>query len=167
VRGRSYKILADVEITDPNCSGVIFAAGARFGGHSLFIKDKKLFYVYNFLGIKPEQKFVSPELKPGKYTLGMEFTRENAGPNHESLGKTKLYVNDKVVAEGPMRAQVGKFSLGGDGLCVGFDSEDAVSEEYKGSSAFKGGTILGVAVTHEKTQYLDLEMLAAGAFARD
>ena len=70
VRGRSYKILADVEITDANCSGVIFAHGSRFGGHALFIKDKKLHYVYNFLGIKPEQKFVSPELKPGKYTLG-------------------------------------------------------------------------------------------------
>ena len=80
VRGRSYKILADVEITDPNCSGVIFAHGSRFGGHSLFIKDKKLHYVYNFLGIKPEQQFVSPELKPGKYTLGMEFTREKARP---------------------------------------------------------------------------------------
>jgi hypothetical protein len=167
VRGRSYKILADVEITDLNCSGVIFAAGSRFGGHLLFIKDKKLHYVYNFLGIKPEQKFISRELKPGQYTLGMEFTRESAGKFKESVGKTKLYVNDKVVAEGPMRAQVGKFTLGGDGLCVGYDSEDAVSEEYKGSSPFKGGTILGVAVTHEKAQYLDLETLAAGAFARD
>ena len=94
-------------------SGVIFAHGSRFGGHSLFIKDKKLYYVYNFLGIKPEQQFVSPELKPGKYTLGMEFTRESAGKYHESLGKTKLYVNDKVVAEGPMRTQVGKFTLCG------------------------------------------------------
>jgi arylsulfatase len=167
VRGRSYKILADVEITDPNCSGVIFAAGSRFGGHSLFLKDKKLYYVYNFLGIKPEQKFISQELKPGKYTLGMEFTRESAGKFKESVGKTKLYVNDKVVAEGPMRAQVGKFTLGGDGLCVGYDSEDAVSEEYKGSSPFTGGTILGVAVTHEKAQYLDLETLAMAAFARD
>ncbi|MEI6915662.1 MAG: arylsulfatase, partial [Armatimonadota bacterium] len=69
VRGRSYKILADVEITDPDCSGVIFAHGSRFGGHALFIKDKKLYYVYNFLGIKPEQQFISPELKPGNYTL--------------------------------------------------------------------------------------------------
>ena len=84
VRGRSYKILADVEITDPNCSGVIFAHGSRFGGHSLFIKDKKLYYVYNFLGIPPEQQFIGPELKPGKYTLGMEFTREKAGQYHES-----------------------------------------------------------------------------------
>ena len=38
---------------------MIFAHGSRFGGHSLFIKNRKLYYVYNFLGIKPEQKFVS------------------------------------------------------------------------------------------------------------
>jgi arylsulfatase len=35
-----YKIIANIEITAPNCSGVIFAHGARFGGHSFFIKDK-------------------------------------------------------------------------------------------------------------------------------
>jgi len=167
VRGRSYKILADVEITDPNCSGVIFAHGSRFGGHALFMKDKKVHYVYNFLGIKPEQKFVSPELAPGKYTLGMEFTRTGAGDYAASVGTTKLYVNDKVVAEGPMKTQPGKFTLCGDGLCVGKDSADAVSEEYKTPGDFEGGTIQFVAVTTEKAQYLDLETLAAGAFAAD
>jgi len=167
VRGRSFKILADVEITDPNCSGVIFAHGSRFGGHALFIADRKLHYVYNFLGIKPEQTFVSPELKPGKYTLGMEFIRESAGPNRESVGKTKLYVNDKVVAEGPMRAQVGKFTLSGDGLCIGYDSGDAVSAGYKSPGTFTGGTIHFVGVTTEKAQYLDLEKLAAAALSVD
>ena len=54
VRSRSYKILANVEITDPNAHGVIFAHGSRFGGHAIFIKDRKLYYVYNFLGIAPE-----------------------------------------------------------------------------------------------------------------
>ena len=166
-RGRSYKILADVEITDANCSGVIFAHGSRFGGHALFIKDKKLQYVYNFLGIKPEQTFVSPELKPGKYTLGVEFIREKAGKYHESLGTTTLYVNDKAVTEGPMRTQPGKFTLSGDGLCIGCDSGDAVSAGYKSPGEFKGGTILFVGVTVEKAQYLDLEKLAAGAFASD
>src|SRR5262249_46207846 len=41
IRGRSYKILANVEV-GAGCSGVIFAHGSRFGGHALFIKDKKL-----------------------------------------------------------------------------------------------------------------------------
>jgi arylsulfatase len=166
IRGRSYKILADVEIGD-KCSGVIFAHGSRFGGHTLFVKDMKLHYVYNFLGIKPEQKFVSEALKPGKYSFGMEFVREKAGPHHESLGKTKLYVNDKVVAQGDMKTQPGKFTLSGDGLCVGRDSGDAVSEGYQSPGTFKGGKIQFVAVTVEKAQYLDLEKLAAAAFAID
>ena len=166
-RGRSYKIIANVEITDPNCSGVIFAHGSRFGGHALFIKDQKLYYVYNFLGIKPEQQFVSTELKPGKYSLGMEFSRESAGKYQESLGSTKLYVNDKVVAQGPMKTQPGKFTLSGDGLCVGRDSGDAVSQEYKTPGEFEGGTIEVVGVSVEKAQYLDLEKVAAMAMATD
>jgi arylsulfatase len=36
---------------------------------------------------------------------------------------------------------------------------------YKGPAKFKGGTILFVGVTVEKAQYLDLELLAAGALA--
>jgi len=164
-RGRSYKILADVEIKDANTSGVIFAHGSRFGGHALFIKDKKLYYVYNFLGIKPEQKFMSQELKPGKYTLGFEFIREKAGEYGESMGKGKLYVNENVVAEAAMRAQVGKFTLSGDGLCVGFDSGDNVSEEYKAPGKFTGGIILAVKVNVGKDQYLDLEQKAKAAFA--
>jgi hypothetical protein len=167
VRGRSYKILANVELKE-NAKGVIFAHGSRFGGHSLFIKDHKLYYVYNFLGIKPEQMFVTKTpLKPGKYTLGMEFIRESTGKYGESIGKTKLYVNDKVVAEGPMRTQAGKFTLSGDGLCIGYDSGDAVSQQYKAPGTFKGGTIFGVGVTVEKAQYIDLEQEATRALLRD
>ena len=158
IRGRSYKILANVEITDKNASGVIFAHGSRFGGHALFIKNRRLYYVYNFLGIKPEQVFKSSVvLKPGKYTLGMEFIREDKGEYGESLGRTKLYVNEKVVAEGPMKTQPAKFTLSGDGLCVGYDSGDAVSSLYKTPGEFEGGTIDAVGVTVEGTPYVDLE----------
>jgi arylsulfatase len=116
-------------------------------------------YVYNFLGIKPEQHFVSSEeLKAGKYVLGMEFTREGEGPHKENLGKMKLYVNDKVVAEGPMKTQLGKFGLGGGGLTVGYSGADAVSQEYQAPATFKGGTIRFVEVAVDKSQYLDREM---------
>jgi arylsulfatase A-like enzyme len=167
VRGKSFKIIANVEI-EADASGVIFAHGSRFGGHSLFIKDHKLYYVYNFLGIKPEQQLVSTTtLKPGKYTFGMEFTKEKAGEHGESIGTAKLYVNDKEVATGPMRAQVGKFTLVGDGLCVGFDSGDNVSQLYKSPGEFEGGTISFVTVNVGKEQYLDLENEAARAWAKE
>lgn len=170
LRGRSYKILADVNIETPEASGVLFAHGSRFGGHSLFIKDKKLYYVYNFLGIPPEQKFVSKEvLAPGKYTLGVEFIREKAGEYHESIGTTKVYINDRVVAEGPMRTQTGKFTLCGDGLCVGRDSADAVAAEYtpETQGKFVGGTIKFVEVSVGKEQYRDLEQEMAAAMSVD
>jgi hypothetical protein len=80
-------------------------------------------------------------LKPGKYTLGMEFPRTRAGPHHKSLGTMKLYVNDQVAAEGHMKTQPGKFTISGDGLCFGYDSGDAMSAEYKMPGTFHGGTI--------------------------
>ena len=77
----------------------------------MFIKDRKLHSVSNFLGIKPEQEFVSTvELKPGKYILGMEFTRIKAGRTASLICAYQLYVNDQVVAEGPMKTQPGKFA---------------------------------------------------------
>jgi hypothetical protein len=166
VRGKSFKIVANVDITDANASGVIFAHGSRFGGHSLFIKDHKLYYVYNFLGIK-EQQLVSAVLKPGKYTLGMEFTNEKAGEHNESIGTAKLFINDKEVATGPMTAQVGKFTLVGDGLCVGWDSGDPVSKLYKSPGEFKGGSIAFVKVSTGKERYIDLETEAARAWAKE
>jgi len=167
VRGRSYKILADVDL-DADASGVIFAHGSRFGGHALFIKDHKLHYVYNFLGIAPEQDFVSSvTLTKGKHTLGMEFVRDTTGSHGESIGHMNLYVDDKIVAKGPMRTQLGKFTLAGDGLCVGFDSADAVSHQYKAPNAFKGGTILGVGVTVEKVAYENLEAEAKRALMHE
>src|SRR5262249_16203211 len=110
----------------------------RFGGHTLFLKNRKLYYVYNYLGIKPEQQFVSKSnVTAGKHTFGLEFTRATKGERGESIGATKIYIDDQVVAEGPKKTQPAKFTLRGDGLCVGFDSGDAVSQEYKAPGKFK------------------------------
>jgi arylsulfatase len=166
IRGRSYKILANVDITDPNASGMIMTEGSRFGGHAFFVRDRKLHYVYNFLGIRPEQHFISKsDLTKGKHTLGLEFTREKAGEHGESIGSAKLYIDDQLVAEGPMKTQPGKFGLGG-GLRVGYNSGDAVSQAFRTAGRFQGGKVFGVGVTVEKTQYRDLEQEARRMLAR-
>jgi arylsulfatase len=166
LRGRSYKLVVDVDLSE-GAQGVLFAHGSRFGGHTLFVKDNKLTYVYNFLGIPPEQSFTSGELTPGPHTMGVEFVREKAGEYGESLGTTRLFVDDEVVAEGPMRAQIGKFTLCGDGLCVGFDSADAVSRQYTNPFPFTGGSLLEVVVDVSEEAYLDLELEAAAAMSRE
>jgi arylsulfatase len=74
----------------------------------------------------------------------------------KSTGTMKLCIDEDVVAEGPMKTQP-KFTLSGDGLCVAYDSGDAVSELYQSPGEFEGGIIQAVGVTVEGTPYVDLE----------
>jgi hypothetical protein len=93
--------------------------------------------------------------------------KESTGEHHEGLGTTRLYVDEDVAAEGPMRTQVAQFTLCGDGLCVGRDSGDAVSKEYSAPGTFTGGTILQVEVSIGDDQYVDLERQAHAMLARE
>ena len=52
VKNQSVTITADVEIPAGGASGVILAQGGRFGGWSLYVKDGKPAYTYNFVGLK-------------------------------------------------------------------------------------------------------------------
>ena len=59
--------------------------------------------------------------------------------------------------------------LAGEGLCVGRDSGDPVTDDYPGSHphAFTGGTIDRVAVDVSGEPYVDLEREAAAMMARE
>jgi arylsulfatase len=166
IRGRSFDIVAEVEV-GPDAAGVMFAHGARFGGHTLFLKDGRPHYVYNFLGMT-EQRFAGADaVRPGRHTIGVAFTKEGQAPTGEFTGTVRLYVDQDVVAEGPMKTQPGYFSLCGEGLCVGRDSGDAVSREYQAPFAFSGGEVAEVRINVSGEAYADLEREAWGAFARD
>jgi hypothetical protein len=162
----SYKILADIDLTKDSY-GVIFAHGSRFGGHALYMKDGKITYFYNFLGIPPEQRISTDAPPPGKHIVGVEFTKERMGQYHESYGALRLYVDDKVVAEGEIRTMPGHFSLCGEGLCIGYDSGDPVSSEYGSKSHFTGGTITKVVFDVADDAYVDVEKHMYAAYARD
>ena len=166
VHGVSYKILAEVQVTSAS-QGVIFAQGSRFGGHTLFIRKGMLSYVYNFLGIPPEQKLSAKAPASGRHILGVQFTKERMGKYQESYGSLRLYVDDAVVAEEEIRTMTGHFSLCGEGLCIGYDSGDAVSGEYKPKFEFSGGTIARVVFEVADDAYIDVERHMAAAMARD
>jgi hypothetical protein len=77
IRGRSYTIAADVELTAA-AEGVIFAHGAQFGGHALYIKDGKLKYVYDYLGMGAQTVVSDMTVPAGKHALGVEFTKQDS-----------------------------------------------------------------------------------------
>jgi arylsulfatase len=166
VLGRSYKVLAEVEF-ERDARGVIFAQGSRFGGHSLFVKDDELCYVFNFLGIPPEQKVVGPVPAPGRHVVGVAFAKERMGDHHESIVTLSLYVDDQVVAKDEIRTIASRFALCGEGLCIGYDGGDAVSTEYSPKFPWTGGRIMKVIFDVGDDAYIDVEAHFAAAMARD
>jgi arylsulfatase len=164
--GVSFKILAEIELTKDS-KGVIFAHGSRFGGHSLFIKDDKLTYCYNFLGVPPEQRIIANVPPPGKHIVGVEFTKQTMGKYQEAHGPLKLYIDDKVVAENEIRTMTGHFSLCGEGLCVGYDSGDPVSSEYGPKFEFTEGSVSKVVFDVADDAYVDVARHMQAALARD
>jgi arylsulfatase len=158
--------LAEVDFT-PSSEGVIVAQGSRFGGHAMIVKDGTLYYVYNFLGIPPEQRVSAPAPTTGRHIVGVEFTKESQGEYRESHGPLKLYIDDQVVAETQIRTMTGLYALTGEGLCVGYDSGDSVSSLYRPKFEFTGGEIIQVVFDVADDAYVDIEQHLAAAIARD
>ena len=61
----------------------------------------------------------------------------------------------------------GHFALCGEGLCIGYDSGDAVSSEYTPKFEFTGGEIVKVVFDVADDAYVDVERHLAAAMARD
>ena len=98
IKNKSKTITAEVEVPADGGNGTVIAQGGRFGGWSLYVKDGRPAYDYNFLGLR-RFTVASPEkLAPGKATLRFEFAYDGGGLGKGGLGT--LYVDDRKVAEG-------------------------------------------------------------------
>ena len=54
-KNRSHTITAEVTIPKGGANGVILSQAGRFGGWSLYVKDGKPMYTYNYLGLSAVQ----------------------------------------------------------------------------------------------------------------
>ena len=164
--GVSFKMLAKVEFSRET-QGVIVAQGSRFGGYTLFVKDGRLCFVYNFLGIAPEQKLSAPAPASGRHIVGVAFAKESISDRMEALGTMTLHIDDQTLASAAFRTQCGHYALSGEGLAVGRDSGDPVSREYGPGFAFGGGRVLKVVYDVADDAYVDLERRMAARLARE
>jgi arylsulfatase len=170
VHNRSYTIGAQVDIPEPGAQGVIFAHGARFGGHALYVKDNRLHYVNNFVGMIEQQVDATEDLPTGEnLILSASFDKDGEDPPGVATGILSLYYGDRKVGEGRIKIQPGYFELAGEGLCVGRDGGAAVTDDYPGERPYRftGGTIKRVAIDVSGQPYLDLERQAEAMLARE
>jgi arylsulfatase A-like enzyme len=168
LRRRSFTIAAGVTIETDDTAGVLFSQGALAGGHTLYVKDGQLRYVYNWLGERVQQVSAEVDLPPGTHVLTAEF--EKTGDDDETkgaIGTLTLYVDTVPVGSGDVLTQPGMFGLSGGGLAVGRSGASSPSPEIEAPFAFTGGTIDRVVVDVSGDHYVDHEKEVLAYLARD
>jgi arylsulfatase A-like enzyme len=135
LKNTSYTITADVEITGAN-QGVIICQGGDFGGWSLYLKDGKPAFAYNWLGIEATNIMAAQKLTPGKHTIKFDFAYEGGGRGKG--GKGTILVDGKPVAEGFIKKTHGNVYGLDEPADVGTDSNTPVTPVYHGKPKFTG-----------------------------
>ena len=79
VKNQSKTITAEVEIPKGGANGVILTQGGRFGGWSLYMKDGKPAYTYNYLGLERYTVTAKNEIPAGPATVILDFDYEGGG----------------------------------------------------------------------------------------
>ncbi len=160
INGRSYTISAGVDVDAPDAEGVLYAHGGVAGGHSLYVKDRRLHYAFNWIGTHLQVVVGEADLPSGRHVLTAEFAVR--GPNDDPAmpgfaGDLTLFVDHTAVGSGRIVTQPGYFCLVGDGICVGRDSASPVTPDYRSPFPFTGGTIDKVVVDVSGDRYVDHE----------
>jgi len=137
VKNRSLSITAEVQIPQGGANGVILAQGGRFGGWSLYLKDGKPTYCYNFLGLQESRISAQQALAPGKATIRMNFDYDGGGIGKG--GTATLLVNGSKIATGRIEHTQGIIFSADETAGVGLDGATPVASDYKeGDNAFTG-----------------------------
>jgi len=129
LKNQSHTITAEVEIPDGNTNGVILAQAGRFGGWSLYVKDGKPTYTYNWLSLQRYTVAADQVLPKGKATIRFEFAYDGGGLGKGGTGT--LFVNGQNVARGRIEQTQANFFSADEGADVGTDDGTTVTEDYK------------------------------------
>jgi hypothetical protein len=134
-KNKSYAVTAEVVIPDRGAEGVIVAVGGNIGGWSLYTKEGKLKYCYNFYGME-EYNIETPEkLSPGQHQIRMEFEYDGGGLGKG--GNVNLYVDGKNVGKGRVEQTEPLVFSADETLDIGTETGSPVTTDY-GSRKFSG-----------------------------
>ena len=97
-KNKSHAVTAEVVVPPSGAEGVIVALGGIIGGWSLYAKDGKPKYCYNFYGVNRYTIEGTSTIPPGTHQVRMEFEYDGGGL--AKGGTVTLYVDGKKVGEG-------------------------------------------------------------------
>ncbi len=139
-KNRSWTMTAEVEIPEGGAAGPICAQGGDTNGWSLYVKDDKVVYCYNLIGLDFTYIRSEKPLTPGRHSIRYEF--EKTGQAQYGAGGTgRLYVDGEQVGEGEIPKTTAFIYSLDETFDVGCDKGSPVTEEYQVRAAFSGKVI--------------------------
>ncbi len=137
VKNTSFGIEAEIESGDATADGVLVAQGGRFGGWSLYVKDGKPAYAYNYVGLDVTTVTSDTALPAsGKTKVTLDFAW---GGKPGAGGTATLALDGRTVGSVEIpKTQFAMFSAD-ETAGVGLDPETPVTDAYaRGDNAFNG-----------------------------
>jgi arylsulfatase len=141
VSGRSHVFVADIDVPPNGASGVIFAEGGRYGGFSLYVKNRRLIYENNAQGHSHQIVVAQSPLPSGRVQVSYEFSvTPDQGGKADAYGigirsgHGRLLINGTLEGEGDISA----FGMFGETFDIGSDLGSPVSNDYATPFAFNG-----------------------------
>ncbi len=136
VKNRSFVITADIEVPEAGAEGVVLAQGGKMGGWSLYVKDGKPKFAYNWLARETYTIAGPARLPAGRVTLRFDFAYDGGKPG--AGGKGSIFVNGEKVAEGRIEHTHANV-FGAETTDVGENLYTVVTDDYKeGDNKFTG-----------------------------
>ena len=129
VFNRPHSITADVTIPDGGAEGVLLAQGGVAGGFVLYVKDGKLHYVHNYLGLHEYKVTSTKNVPKGRAKLRYEFEptgKPDIANGKGAPGRGQLYFDGKLVGNAEFDMTV-PLIFGIEGLSCGYDFGEAVT----------------------------------------
>jgi arylsulfatase len=137
IKNKSHAVTAEIVAPDDGVlQGVIIAQGGSIGGWSLYVKDARLRYCYNLLGIRRFHVDSDRELPPGTHQVRMEF--EYDGPGLGKGGTARLFLDGEQIGEGTVGATAAMVFSADDTCDVGREDGALVADDYPVPNAFTG-----------------------------
>ena len=131
VKNRAHTIETRLDLAGGE-EGVIVAVGGMTGGYTMFVKDNRVYYDYNFLdGV--HYVLESPPLGDGIIDVRFNFIK-----TREFGGDGELYINGEKVDDVEMpQMHISTYSLA-ETFDVGRDTGTQVSDSYEGEYKYNG-----------------------------
>jgi arylsulfatase len=124
----THTITVSADIPETGAEGVLVCLGGDTAGWSLYIKNDKLIYHYNWFDMERYEVVSQIPIPKGKVEFKCEFVNETEVPGGPA--KVRLLINGEEAGTGKIEKQVrGRFGV--ESLDVGMDLLSPVSPTYR------------------------------------